>query len=204
MERYKICPSCGKKYPTNVIECIECEIDLTRTNGTDEKAEKVNPIIENDAPIESVELVRICECGAKNPPNARKCLYCGEDISDITPAPDDSEKPKAVAIVLSSLDGQYAFKITDDRIEVGRERKMSEYLFSKSYVSRCHAVFTVSDERLYIENVSGTNYTYVNNMKISGKTELHDGDEIGLGGTSVGGNRQDNAAYFQVRIGSCM
>ena len=31
-----------------------------------------------------------------------------------------------------------------------------------------------------------------------------DGDEIGLGGLNINGNRQDDAAYFTVRIGTCI
>ena len=33
--------------------------------------------------------------------------------------------------------------------------------------------------------------------------ELKDGDEIGLGGNSQNGQRQNEAAYFVIRIGSC-
>ena len=35
-------------------------------------------------------------------------------------------------------------------------------------------------------------------------TELKDGDEIGLGGNEQNGSRQAEAAYFLVRIGTCM
>ncbi|MGN1108725.1 MAG: FHA domain-containing protein [Oscillospiraceae bacterium] len=49
-------------------------------------------------------------------------------------------------------------------------------------------------------NLSTTNFTYVNNVRISSRQELHDGDEIGLGGNSAEGTRQEGAAYFTVRI----
>lgn len=48
----------------------------------------------------------------------------------------------------------------------------------------------------YIENMSNTNFTYVNNKKILGKTKFQDGDEVGLGGTNINGKRQEQAAYF--------
>ena len=35
------------------------------------------------------------------------------------------------------------------------------------------------------------------------KTKLTDGDEVGLGGIRINGSRQEQAAYFLVRIGSC-
>ena len=100
------------------------------------------------------------------------------------------------------MDGQYAYNVTDD-VTIGRENVMGEYLNTKSYVSRSHAKVGVENNELWIENISGTNYTYVNNTKITEKTKLNDGDEIGLGGLAINGNRQNQAACFIVRIGSC-
>lgn len=203
MEKYKICPSCHKKNEPTLLECIYCEADLTGVKITDEESERMQ---ENNSIAEqqTAELVRLCECGAKNPPNARKCSLCGEDISDITPTPDTAEKPAETTFVLSSTDGQYAYKLTSDEIIIGRENVMSEYLSVKSYVSRSHARLLIINGELFIENMSNTNFTYVNNQKITGKTQLKDGDEIGLGGTSVNGKSQSMAAYFLVRIGQCM
>jgi pSer/pThr/pTyr-binding forkhead associated (FHA) protein/ribosomal protein L40E len=151
------------------------------------------------------KMVRVCECGAKNAPNARKCSACNEDISDITPTPDsEEEKKEVISYVLSSLDGQFAYKITTDDLTIGRENTMSEYLSAKSYVSRSHARLSKENNELYIENLSNTNFTYVNNKKIIEKTKLQDGDEIGLGGTNFNGKCQEQAAYFLVRIGQCM
>ena len=148
-------------------------------------------------------MVRVCDCGAKNPANARKCQACGEDISDITPTPDGTPENAAVAApiyVLSSLDGQYAYKVSADEIVIGRENAMRDYLAAKSYVSRAHAKLTREAGALYIENLSGTNFTYVNNQKIVARTALKNGDELGLGGTSINGKCQPEAAYFLVRM----
>lgn len=206
MEKYKICPSCKTKNETTLLECINCEADLTMVKITDEETEKM---LAENVDMESritVKLVRMCDCGAKNPPNARKCGSCSEDISDITPVPDEAgaEEQKGFAYVLSSLDGQYAYKMTVDKVVIGRENIMGEYLSAKSYVSRAHAKLLLAEDGLYIENMSNTNFTYVNNKKISGKTKLQDGDEVGLGGTDINGKRQEQAAYFMVRIGQCM
>lgn len=203
MEKYKICPSCHEKNEPTLLECIYCEADLTRVKITDEESERMQ---ENNSIAEqqTAELVRLCECGAKNPPNARKCSSCGEDISDITPTPDTAEKPAETTFVLSSTDGHYAYKMTSDEIIIGRENIMSEYLSVKSYVSRSHAKLTIINGELFIENMSNTNFTYVNNQKITEKTRLNDGDEIGLGGTNINGKSQSMAAYFLVRIGQCM
>ena len=63
-----------------------------------------------------------------------------------------------------------------------------------------------AEATLKIKNCNTTNYTFVNNQMISGDSviELKDGDEVGLGGNEQNGSRQEAAAYFMVRIGSCM
>lgn len=207
MLKYKICPSCQTKNEPTLLECLVCEADLTRVKITDEETEKM--LEENAAAtattIEEQRLVRICDCGEKNPPNARKCKACGEEISDITPIPDAvvaAEPTERIpTYALSSLDGQYVYQVTAMETIVGREHVMSDYLASKSYVSRSHAKLILEEGALFVENLSSTNYTYVNNEKLSTKTKLEDGDELGLGGISVNGNRQSEAAYFLVRNG---
>lgn len=206
MEKYKVCPSCKTKNPPALFECINCEADLTGIKITDEETEKM--IADNaveQAKTDLSKMVRVCECGAKNAPNARKCSSCDEDISDITPTLDTEDETKEErSFVLSSLDGRYAYTVTADDVIIGREGTMSEYLSVKSYVSRSHARITKENNELYIENLSNTNFTYVNNKMITEKTVLQDGDEIGLGGTNINGRCQEQAAYFLVRIGQCM
>lgn len=203
MEKYKICPSCHEKNEPTLLECLYCEADLTRVKITDEETEKMNEV-NSVVQQPSVTMIRLCECGAKNPPNARKCSSCGEEISDITPTPDEQGSVVETTFVLSSTDGQYAYKMTSDEVVIGRENIMSEYLSSKSYVSRAHAKLILENNELYIENLSGTNFTYINNKKTTAKEKLSDGDEIGLGGTNINGKSQAEAAYFLVRIGQCM
>jgi ribosomal protein L40E len=204
MEKYKICPSCQTKNEPTLFECMNCETDLTGVKITDEDTERMIEEITAPQIEKAKKLIRVCECGAKNPPNARKCRLCNEDISDITPTPEEVEEQKYNTYVLSSLDGQFAFKMTTDEVVIGRERSMCEYLSNKSYVSRIHAKLLLINGELYIENMSNTNYTYVNNKKINERIKLNDGDEIGLGGTNVNGKCQEQAAYFLVRIGQCM
>ena len=209
MNKYKICPSCRAKNEPVLLECLYCEADLTHVKVTDESTEKM--LEENEAAAAAASkkttMVRICDCGERNPANARKCRACNEDISDVTPTEEElteTEKTEAKSFVLSSLDGKYAYKIEDGETVVGRTNVMSEYLASKSYVSRVHAKLTLENEELYIENLSGTNFTYVNNKRITEKTKLENGDELGLGGINVGGKCQSEAAYFAVRIEPCM
>ena len=203
MKKYKICPSCKTKNEPTLFECSNCEEDLTRLKITDAETEKKE---DNQTDVQSVlkKLVRVCDCGTKNPSNARKCSHCQEDISDITPTPDEEDNTEEITYILSSLDGQYAYKVIHEKTTIGREHIMSEYLLSKNYVSRLHARLLLKNNELYIENLSHTNFTYVNNIKIDGKVKLEDGDEIGLGGTNINGQCQNQAAYFLVRIGQCL
>jgi len=202
MNKYKICPECHEKNDPSIIECAYCEADLTGVRITDEETERMAQSNAAAPTGHGVKLIRVCDCGAKNAPNARKCSVCHEDISDITPTPD-TEETVAISFILSSMDGQYAYTMTADEVIIGRECVMGEYLGSKCYVSRSHAKLIIEKNELWIENLSRTNCTYVNNKKIIEKTKLTDGDEVGLGGIRINGSRQEQAAYFLVRIGSC-
>lgn len=194
MEKYKICPSCGEKNDPALFECLKCETDLTGVKITDEETEKM--LAQQEAQPEK-QLVRICDCGEKNPSNARKCAACGEDISDVLPQEVVQEKPQA--FVLTTLDGTFTYRVTE-AVVIGRENVMGEYLETKPYVSRTHARLLPEAEGLFVENLSNTNYTYVNNRRITEKTQLQPGDELALGGTNIDGNSQEQAAYFTVGI----
>ncbi len=202
LDKYKICPSCGEKNDTYVFECLHCECDITREKITDDEAELQK--LENDTCNQENNQQspkKICECGAENPPNGRKCASCGEDISDISPVQAViSENISKQAFSFSSLDGQFTYEFTEEEVTIGRECGIRDYLKQKPYVSRIHARITVSGQKLFIENCSQTNFTYVNQQKITEVTELTDGDEIGLGGTSTDGTFQEQAAYFRVRV----
>jgi len=206
MEKYKICPACGKHNAAVILECVFCEADLTGVRIYDQETEQSlhTPPADNDNSNDCT-MIRICEeCGCENRVSDRKCRQCGEDISDIIPIPCADTKNNE-HYILTSLDGAYAYQIVDGANVIGRECSMAEYLSQKPFVSRRHAQIEVCDGTLYITNLSGTNYTYVNNIRIAAeKHQLEDGDEIGLGGYSINGNRQEQAAYFIVRIESCM
>lgn len=204
MEKYKVCPLCGTHNDPIMLECINCENDLSSVLIMDEETEKMHQDSEIGSSNQSARMVRLCDCGIKNPIQARKCIGCGEDISDIVPSEDGVEEKNR--IILSSLDGAYAYEIDKSEIIIGREHYMMEYLEKKPFVSRKHAELHLEGEKLFIKNLSSTNFTYCNNEKISSTEfmEVMDGDEIGLGGIEKDGSRQSQAAYFIVRIGACI
>lgn len=204
MEKYKVCPACGTHNDPIMLECVDCGSDLSGVAVVDEKTELKQKESVAEPVGQQKQLIRLCECGTKNQVQARKCTNCGEDISDIVPTEDVTEEK--LRFVLATLDGEYAFEVEQQLTIIGRECEMKDYLERKPYVSRKHAELIIDDDKLFIKNLSGTNFTYVNNEKIPANenTELHDGDEVGLGGIEKNGSRQSEAAYFMVRIGTCM
>lgn len=205
--KFKICPECGKHNPPNLLECRYCEADLTGVRVTDSDENVCGQKTAQDpdnvcVPYQAEELVRICECGAINPPQARKCRACGEDISDIIQTKIAASDSAAFSYKLRSLDGAFCVEISKPLAVLGREGELKEYLSGRPYVSRRHAKLTVADNKVYLENLSETNHTYVNNTQIPDEipVELSDGDEIGLGGKLINESRQDEAAYFIIRL----
>ena len=199
MEKFKICPVCGMHNKPNMIECLGCETDLTSVKATDEETEKAkSDVQESEVSKPQEEYVRICDCGAVNSATAKKCAECGEDISDI--APTLNMQRSECTFVMASLDGTYVFEIKEGEVVIGREHEMKEYLMNKPYVSRQHAKLIKEDDKVFIENLSGTNYTFVNNQRIAERTELKLDDEIGLGGNEVNGcillSPKDSFIYF--------
>lgn len=195
MEKYKVCPSCGEQNNPIFIECSNCGTDLITVNVTDKATENIRYI-----PEAKETMVKMCECGTENPPGARKCLACDEDISDILPTSKSVGCCKQYTLV--EFSGDFTYDVPNcTEIILGRENVLKEYICDKSYVSRCHAKLISKDENLYIVNLSNTNFTYVNNEKIPSDTPtpLKVNDEIGLGGYVNNGNRQDLAVYFVVR-----
>jgi ribosomal protein L40E len=196
LEKFKICPACGEHNHPSMLECQKCETDLTGTKVVDSDVDSEEPI----APVPCCKeptLMKICECGAKNPPQSRKCSQCGEDISNIRPI-EVSDANTSKHPMLRAIDGNFSFSLKTPISIIGREADMKDYLSKKLYVSRNHAQFTIANGNVYIENMSKTNYTFINNILISSEqpTLLVNGDEIVLGGKIINGSRQEDAAYF--------
>ncbi len=70
---------------------------------------------------------------------------------------------------------------------IGRDASSCNLVISEPAVSRRHARIFVSEDVLYVEDVSEHNGTYVNGTKLAslGRTELHEGDRISLGRAEI-------------------
>lgn len=198
MAKYKLCPMCNTRNMPNVLECTECGNDLMGIRIMDDAIADQPSQREEKINNPSERLVRICDCGTENDLSARKCISCGEDISDIIPT---RVTANVVRLMLSSIDNQCSLSLDcpSEHI-VGREHELSDYLSSKPFVSRLHAKLTVTTDGVFIENLSQANGTYINNQKMTDGVayKLCAGDEIGLGGFGTGSSRQNQAAYFVV------
>ena len=206
MNYYKKCPVCGHENLPVLFECENCGTDITgirMTNDQERIAQSINKeSSEENSQSPQNSYIKVCSCGAKNAPNQRKCTQCGADISGvIATLASDGE---AFKMILQSTDGQYAYEISDDEVVLGREEEMGEYLKDKSYVSRRQCRIKLENQMVYVENLSTTNPTFVNDEPIAGNKALADGDVLSLGGTTVGGKHQQQAAYFLVRICTCI
>ena len=88
MVKYKVCPVCGMRNNPLYLECSECESDLQNVPVMDEETEQAQGGGQAAPAEQPAAMVRICDCGAKNPVQARRCSACGDDISFIVPTPD--------------------------------------------------------------------------------------------------------------------
>ena len=201
MKKYKVCPVCQTKNPPSVLECTECGNDMMGVRIVDDsfvELEKNRVLQEYDQAQPQTDLVRVCDCGYENEVSARKCVACGEDISDIIPTPRTSQNLHT-DLVISSVDGKAKLKLECPSEHIlGRENELASYLQPKLFVSRKHAILTVTAEGVFIQNLSKANGTYVNNERIDDSLayKLCVGDEIGLGGFMNHEGRQELAAYF--------
>lgn len=204
LNKFKVCPACGEHNPPALLECKKCETDLTGVRVVDKAIlAACNESAKNITMSNNRRLVKVCDCGVENPLQARKCSECGEDISDVRAIETKTVvTPSTTVAVLRSLDGSFTFKIEKPITVIGRESEMSEYLKAKTYVSRKHAKLTITNGEIYIENLSNTNRTFVNNTLILSDTPtlLKNGDEVGLGGKLINGDRQKQAAYFVIEV----
>lgn len=215
-EQYKLCPSCGNRNGAGAVECAVCQADLTgvrpRKKEQDPGAAPVSPRAETAGVVG-----KICsECGTVNPPGARKCGKCGEDLSDAVPGevpaggtgevpagePGEEKTPEK-GFALETPEGRTLLVLSGSGEEtvIGREAALAEYLKDRLYVSRRQAAVRPRGGGLYIRNLSATNPTFVNCEALEADAErlLAAGDEIGLGGKIVDGGRQPLAAYLILR-----
>jgi len=74
-----------------------------------------------------------------------------------------------------------AFELTGDLMTIGREATHAIALVNDRGVSRTHAQIVRQGDQTLIEDLSSTNGTYVNGVRISAPTPIKPGDTLQLG-----------------------
>jgi len=90
-----------------------------------------------------------------------------------------------VLVLSGPLKGHKYFVKSNAPILIGRSNDANIRIAYDDFCSRKHALLYWEGNICFIEDLDSTNGTFINNERISQKTELHDGDIIGLGDTEL-------------------
>lgn len=147
--------------------------------------------------------VKVCRnCARQNEPTANKCVYCGEVLGSTTvrlPAQPMSEinqkrimvKPEGglITLFIPGYEKPLSVELAKE-MQVGRssqtteapEIDLSEYNASALGISRRHALLTMQEDGLTIEDLNSSNGTWLNERPLSPGTKyvIHNGDCIRL------------------------
>ena len=102
----------------------------------------------------------------------------------IPPESDREQKRNnAYLVVLAGVSAGEMFKLQEEKTVVGRGPKVGVRLNDEG-VSREHCQFVRSGEKMLVEDLSSTNGTFCNGIRID-RRELSDGDKIMVGSTTI-------------------
>ena len=208
ISRYKICPVCGKRNPTTVLECMNCDTDLTNEQILDDE-HKVSNTTSHFSSNHSSETenhpkyVLICpECKHRNAANATECERCHRNLEDVDPEEYSSNCSLDVTFENYTTHRITPYRISSEEVlTIGVEAFLSEEMSGCDYVSRKHCEIKFTNGELFIKDISGRDFegngTYINGRRlIRHKPErLVSGSIIGLGDPSP---NERLAAFFKV------
>ncbi len=123
-------------------------------------------------------------CHTPNPPSETYCIDCGFLLaSDPVAAGEVEETPSLGTLV--TADGTREFPLKPGQNAVGRQD--ADILLMHSTVSRRHAVVTVEDGKVFVEDLGSTNGTTVDGRKLepNERVELSDGREVVFGSQAL-------------------
>lgn len=88
-------------------------------------------------------------------------------------------------VVSGPLKGHKYIVKSDLKVLIGRTDEADIRIGYDDFCSRKHALMYCENNVCLIEDLNSTNGTFINGKHINGKTELQDGDIIGLGETEL-------------------
>lgn len=102
------------------------------------------------------------------------------------PKPQRGSKGKAPVIVyMRDADGKKtASKKLKGAIQIGRD-EACDLRPDDTFLSQFHAKFFPRDGTWYVEDLGSTNGTYLNQQRITGTVEVHAGDIVRIGTTTL-------------------
>ncbi len=119
-------------------------------------------------------------CHTPNPPAEVYCMDCGFLLSS-TPEERMEEFEVSPPAVLVTQDGTREFTLRVGENTVGRQD--ADVLLTHNTVSRKHAVVTLEDGKVYVEDIGSTNGTFVGGKKLEPgqRVELANSAEVVFG-----------------------
>ncbi|MEQ8674369.1 MAG: FHA domain-containing protein [Aggregatilineales bacterium] len=84
--------------------------------------------------------------------------------------------------ILTALEGKFArqhWALDGDDVIIGRD-DTCDVIIPERQISRQHIRIYRSDKQFFIEDLNSRNGTWVNDQRLEGLSELHDGDELNL------------------------
>lgn len=98
-----------------------------------------------------------------------------------------SANPKGLLLTIVIHDQKQHVRISQFPTLIGRDSNSCQLVVNESAVSRRHARFIIEEGKVYLEDVSEHNGTYINGAKLPplGKGEIRDEDKISLGRAEI-------------------
>ncbi len=112
------------------------------------------------------------------------------DLDITTDLIDESkfEEDKAsISVTLKYKDGDIdkVMKMAEPQITVGREIGSALLLSGYSFISRNHAIFSIRDGKLFLEDLNSKNGTKVNGEKIQGEVAIEESCQVTFGKMNI-------------------
>ncbi|MGQ9454663.1 MAG: FHA domain-containing protein [Armatimonadota bacterium] len=156
--------------------------DTDKTISTSDLEPEATQIVTQTA-AETTQMAAKVECPvchSPNPPSETYCVDCGFLLSSEPEEIIEVSQAEQVGVLVTQ-DGTREFALHPGENTVGRQD--SDILLTHNTVSRKHAIITIDDGRVYIEDVGSTNGTFVNGHKLEPgeRLELTDDAEVVFG-----------------------
>lgn len=176
MMSLKGCPRCKAIAFDDMNTCFNCmyRFDLENSGGS------LIPLVMDD--LEEAELP--VHRGIPSAPDIRRDSACGQS-SARGQNPAGGQGSVCVAIeekdpVTGSMRRRDVTVLDGQSLVIGRS-KSSDVILSAPTASRVHARLSSEDGRIYLEDLSSSNHTYVNGVRIREKTVISSYDRVRIG-----------------------